>query len=244
MILLLLFASLAHADLASSLERLRPAFLAAGGQAKSLDQLQCFVRRHQTKTFRTPKFGGELKERCTGERIRLENEHAALIIDYTQLSNRARFFLFDLREGKLLPLFTSHGRYGETPRDNTVSSDNPKRNSVLRARHFSNAVGSNATAGGFYLTGIEYQGTYGRSLVLHGLEQGFNHNSCERMTVIHRSSAITDSATNLMSSGCPMVALHRIDPVVEALREGALAYFYTPAEAALAADRCGRNLLE
>jgi hypothetical protein len=32
--------------------------------------------------------------------------------------------------------------------------------------------------------------------------------------------------------------------VIDALGEGALAYHYTPAEAALSADTCGRNLLE
>lgn len=35
---------------------------------------------------------------------------------------------------------------------------------MLKAIHFSNAIGMNATAGGFYLTGDEYSGQYGRSL--------------------------------------------------------------------------------
>ena len=141
-------------------------------------------------------------------------------------------------------LYTSHGRFGNTSHYNKTLSFDPKRNSILQAAHFSNDVGSNATSGGFYLTGIEYQGNYGRSLVLHGLEYGHNHNSCERMTVIHKSSNITETATNSMSSGCPMLANSKIDSTINALGQGALVYSFTPNESQLPANFCGRNLVE
>lgn len=234
----------AQAEMIGSLENLRSAFEQGGGNGKSLSQLQCFLRKHQTKTFRTKMLGGELKDRCKGERIRWQNENAAVIVDFTQNSSRPRFYLFDLHTNTVHFLHTAHGRFGNTSPTNPILTDEPKRNSVLQVKHFSNEVGSNASAGGFYLTGAEYQGNYGRSLVLHGLEEGFNHNSCERMTVIHKSSAITETATNSMSSGCPMVAETRIEQVINTLGEGALTYIFTPAEAKLSASTCGRNLLE
>lgn len=219
-------------------------YLKAGGNQKAFEQTLCFLRNHSQKTFRTKKLEGELEKRCTGDRIRWQKEESVVIMDYTKHSNFPRFYLFDLRNNKLHALFTSHGRFGDTSHFNKIVSFEPKRNSILRAAHFSNVVGSNATSGGFYLTGIEYQGSYGRSLVLHGLEFGHNHNSCERMTVIHKSQNITETSTLSMSSGCPMLAPSKIDFAIDALGEGALVYSYTPTESLLPENSCGRNLLE
>lgn len=215
-----------------------------GGPAKALTQLRCFIRTHGFKRFAI-KPSGDMADRCEVRPwLALENERGVAVVDYTAPSDRPRFFLFDIHNKMVHALYTSHGRYGDTSRSNTKLSHNPKRNSVLRGIHFSNQPGLNASAGGFYLTAHEYQGSYGRSLVLHGLERKINDNSCLRATVIHPSSQITERSTNRMSSGCPMVAHSRIDQVVETLRDGALFYSYTPKEALLAEGICGRNLME
>lgn len=235
-----------QADMAGQLEALRPAFLEGGGSPKALAQVHCFLQKHGKEIFRSKNLTdkeSELQQRCNHKTLRLQNERAIAIVDYTQFSHRPRFYLFDLRGGRLHFLHTAHGRYGDTDRANAVVSYEPKRNSVRRAVHFSNDFGSNASAGGFYLTGDEYIGKYQRSLVLHGLEEGFNDNSCGRTTVIHKSSYITDGATARMSSGCPMVAVNKLNFVVDSLVDGALVYLYTPVEAALGVESCGRNLL-
>ncbi len=244
--LLIVMASPCLASMEEQIEALSPAFLEGGGSPRALAQVRCFLNKHGKEIFRSKKItnnDADLEQRCNHKTLRVQNERALAIVDYTKLSDRPRFYLFDLRGGKLHFLHTSHGRYGNTHRANAVVSFEPKRNSVRRAVHFSNSIGSNASAGGFYLTGDEYIGLYQRSLVLHGLEEAINDNSCGRTTVIHRSSNITEGATARMSSGCPMVALSKIDFVVDSLVDGALVYLYTPAEAALGADSCGRNLL-
>lgn len=223
---------------------LAPQYNRLGGPAKALNQLRCFVRSHGFKRFAI-KPSGDMAERCEIRPwLALENERGVAIVDYTAPSDRPRFFLFDILRQEVHALHTSHGRYGDTSRSNTKLSYNPKRNSILRGIHFSNQPGLNASAGGFYLTAQEYVGSYGRSLVLHGLERGINDNSCLRATVIHPSSHITESSTHLMSSGCPMISRSRIDQVVETLRDGALFYSFTPNEAQLSDTDCGRGLLD
>lgn len=224
--------------------QLQQAFVNKGGPLKAVQQLRCFIKKHGHKKFLT-KSTEDMVERCKiRDQIAVENERGVIIVDYTKPSTSARMFKFEFKTGMVRALHTAHGRFGETPRNNRMFSVAPPKNSIEKVAHFSNEVGSNATAGGFYLTGQEYQGMYKRSLVLHGLEAGVNDNSCVRATVFHRSSYISDTSTNLMSSGCPMVAMHRIDPLIDLMKDGALVYFYTPAEAALTEEDCGRDLLE
>lgn len=233
------------AELDAGIVQLSKQFVDAGGNPKALSQARCFLQSHGQTVFRPRAVAGELGEkRCNlKETIQLTNYKSIGIIDFTKNSDRPRFFIFDLTNNKVHALHVGHGRFGETDRENTVLSDDPKRNSILRVKHFSNGVGSNASSGGFFLTGHEYEGGYGRSRVLHGLEQGFNDNACERMTVIHKSGMVSENATRRMSSGCPMVSRERINQVHALLGEGGLVYSYTPEEAALPDGTCGRNLL-
>lgn len=232
------------ADMLASVESLQPAFLKAGGSKKTIEQLKCFIRKHGNETFATKPLKGEISERCnTPARIAIDNPRAVAIIDYTMLSNRPRFFIFDFQAKKIEALHTAHGRYGDTPRNNTVLSMKPKRNSILKAVHFSNEPEMNASVGGFFLTGDEYQGHYGRSVILHGLEGDVNDNACQRATVIHRSGYISADWTGLMSSGCPMISREKINWAVDTLKRGALIYMFTPVEEALSDNDCGRNLL-
>lgn len=233
------------AELDAGVASMAAAYEKAGGNPKALAQLRCFLAKHGAEVFAPKPVVGELAERCNQRNeIKIENFKAVGVIDYTKLSDRPRFFIFDLEAKKVQALHVGHGRFGDTNRGNTQFSDNPKRNSILKVAHFSNTPNSNATAGGFFLTGQEYDGAYKRSLVLHGLEKDVNDNACFRTTVIHKSSMITETATKRMSSGCPMVAQTKIAYVLKAMSEGALLYAYTPAEAALGADECGRGLLK
>lgn len=232
------------AELDAGVASLTAAYQKAGGNPKALAQLRCFLAKHGTEAFAPKPVTGELAERCNQRHeIRIENFKAVGVIDYTRNSDRPRFFVLDLESKKVQALHVGHGRFGDTDRGNTRFSNDPKRNSILKLAHFSNQPNSNATAGGFFLTGQEYEGTYKRSLVLHGLEKDVNDNACFRTTVIHKSSMITENATKRMSSGCPMVAQTKIAYVLKSMSEGALLYAYTPSEAALAEGDCGRNLL-
>lgn len=235
------FANLTEMD--RTLEILSGAYSREGGNPKALKQLRCFLKKHGASSFVPKAAGSDMYFRCNiRQGIQLTNEEHVAIIDYTKTSNLGRFFIFDLKNKKLQTLRVAHGRYGDTDRSNTRVMYSPKRNSVLKVVHFSNVVGSNASASGFYLTGHQYEGQWGDSLVLHGLEKNVNDNSCERATVIHKSAAVTSSTVNAMSSGCPMVPVNQIQNVLQWLREGTALYVYSPSEAALADDQCGRGL--
>lgn len=225
------------------MKNLESKFVKKNGSLKAFKQMKCFIERYKNRKFHT-KPADNMADRCNQERtIAVENDEVFVIIDYTLKSNNPRFFLFDLESNKVKAYHVSHGRYGNTARSNTKISYNPKRNSILQALFFSNSLGSNASSGGFYLTGQEYMGNYGRSMVLHGLEGDINDNACRRATVVHPSSKVTTSATKIMSSGCPMLSRSQIDEVINETKEGSLFYIYTPAEAKQVDGECGRNLL-
>lgn len=231
----------AHAQsVDQKLGALKAQYLKAGGAEKPFAQLSCFLRKNGRGQFRTKPVPGN--SRCDRKSLSLKNQSNVALIDYTKTSDRPRLFLFDLARGTVRALFVSHGRFGETKRSNSQVRMSPKANSVLKAVHFSNALGQNASVGGFYLTGGEYPGKYGRSLVLHGLEKNVNDNACARAVVIHQNHLVNDRGTNIMSSGCPMVSDRRIDAVVGALKGGALIYMHSPREEALSAEACGRDL--
>lgn len=233
------------ADMDRSLEALAGAYNREGGTPKALKQLRCFLKKHGEGNFIPKVAGSDMYFRCNmRQSIAMTNQDQVAIIDYTKTSNLGRFFIFDLKNRKLQVLRVAHGRYGDTDRLNDRVTYNPKRNSVLKIVHFSNVVGSNASASGFYLTGHEYVGQWGESLVMHGLERNVNDNACERATVIHKSASVTSSSVNAMSSGCPMVPVNQIRNVLNTLREGTALYVYSPAEAALGDDQCGRDLLK
>lgn len=230
-------------DMDRSLEILAGAYSREGGNAKALKQLRCFLKKHGDANFIPKIAGSEMAFRCNiRQALSVSNRDHVAIIDYTKTSNLARFFIFDLKNRKLQTMRVAHGRYGDTDRLNSRVMYNPKRNSVLKIVHFSNVVGSNTSASGFYITGHDYIGQWGPSLVMHGLEKNVNDNACERATVIHKSASVTSSGVNAMSSGCPMVPLNQINNVLSLLREGTALYVYSPAEAALTEDQCGRGL--
>jgi len=232
-------------DLDIGIAKLAGQYSQVGGDLKALSQVRCFLKTHGQDIFRPKQVAGPLGvERCNlKETIQLTNYKSLAVINFTKNSDHSRLHIFDLTNGKVHALHVGHGRFGQTDRDNTTFSEQPKRNSILQVKHFSNDKGSNASAGGFFLTGHEYEGSYGRSRVLHGLEQGINDNACERTTVIHKSGMVSENATRRMSSGCPMVSRERINQVHALLGEGALVYTFTPEEASLSDGICGRNLL-
>jgi hypothetical protein len=225
-----------------ALDFLEKDFLRKGGSAKSFRQLKCFISKYSPFEFQPKPTKGDLGDRCNLKSLKVSNRTAVGIIDFTRRSDENRFFIFDLRNLKLHTMPVAHGRYGETSRSNDTLSRNPKQNSVLQVIHFSNAEGINATSGGFHLTGLEYQGGFGRSLILHGLEQNQNDNSCSRAVVIHPSVNVNSERAKVMSSGCPMVSRSNIDLVVSKLKGGAILYHFTPEELRSADTDCGQQV--
>lgn len=98
------------------------------------------------------------------------------IIDFRKSCNENRFYVIDLSRQKVLyQTLVAHGRH---------SGD-------IYARHFSNKPGSLKSSLGFFVTGDTYDGEYGYSLYLYGMDEGFNDKAKTRGIVVHGAPYVT-----------------------------------------------------
>ena len=93
------------------------------------------------------------------------------IADYTRPSREERFYLVNRESGSVTSYHVAHGR-----------GSDPGHSGYLN--RFSNAHGSAASSAGAYVTGDLYQGKYGRSMRLKGLDYS-NSNAEQRGIVVH-----------------------------------------------------------
>lgn len=139
-------------------------------------------------------------------------------VDFSRDASLHRFFLINLK-AKVIEYdwYTSHGSGS---------------GSLVEATKFSNTPNSRMSSKGLLKTGNTYQGKYGLSLKLHGLEKGVNDNVERRSIVIHRSAYVS---RNYMKShhypgrswGCITLDPDRADDVINKLKDGSLVYIYT-----------------
>ena len=95
------------------------------------------------------------------------------IADFSRPSSEARFHVVDLRNGTVESHLVCHGR-----------GSDPDHSGYLE--RFSNDFGSYATSSGTYLTDAYYDGKYGLSLRVRGLDWT-NNNAEARAIVIHNA---------------------------------------------------------
>ncbi len=244
-----LIPALSHADFLSW-EEVAAKFKNVGGSSKALAQVKCFFERHENTQFAAKRpQDARFESRCySHQTIGLGVKRYFGVIDYTKSGFSRRFYLVDRQTGTIEVSAVAHGRY----KAGYINIFNgPLKNTLKRARYFSNEIDSNASSTGFFIAGQQYSGNWGKSLVLHGLEEGVNHNACERTIVFHGSDYVTTGSARAMSSGCPMIAHELVDRTREALggkqvseddislvESGGLVYIYGPREAALSADYC------
>ena len=136
------------------------------------------------------------------------------IIDYTKASDENRFFVIDLKNMVLkFESLVAHG----------------KNSGLTLPINFSNTRNSFQTSLGFYKTGESYDGSYGYSLRLVGLEEGFNSNAYERRIVIHGSNDVTTEfiqQTGFLgrSDGCPVLPPSIVRAVIDFIKDGSVIY--------------------
>jgi len=119
-------------------------------------------------------------ERHVAETARRERDRVSSILlddtlvgvaDFSRPSSLPRLHFVDMANGSVRSFLVAHGR-----------GSDPEHEGWLR--HFSNQVGSYATSRGAYLTCNQYQGKYGASLRLRGLDSD-NSNALDRAIVMH-----------------------------------------------------------
>lgn len=96
------------------------------------------------------------------------------IADFGVHSSNRRFYFVNLDREEVSPYHVSHGTGSDPEHDGWLNS-------------YSNVEGSNATSRGAYVTWEWYQGRYGTSVRLGGLDST-NDNALRRYIVMHRAS--------------------------------------------------------
>lgn len=142
-------------------------------------------------------------------------EDVITIIDFTKSSVKERFFVIDLKNKKIL--FSTYVMHG-------------KNSGESIPKEFSNVVNSFKSSPGFYKTENTYNGEYGYSLRLNGLEKGINDKAKERAIVVHGSDYAKPKpgAKKLdRSLGCPAIPKDVSDKVINEIKNGRLLYIHT-----------------
>jgi hypothetical protein len=93
------------------------------------------------------------------------------IADFSRPSREPRFFILDMESGSVSSFLVAHGRGSDPEHDGWLKT-------------FSNVHGSLATSRGAYLTRTWYQGKYGTSMRLWGLDPD-NNLAEDRAIVLH-----------------------------------------------------------
>ena len=96
------------------------------------------------------------------------------IADFGVHSAKRRFYFVNLDREEVQPFHVSHGTGSDPEHDGWLNS-------------YSNVEGSNATSKGAYVTWEWYQGRYGTSVRLGGLDST-NNNALQRYIVMHRAA--------------------------------------------------------
>ena len=225
-------------------------FRSQGLNTKALSHVQCFFEKHENTVFQKKISYGGTESRCSGsQEITLDKKRVFALIDYTAPSNDRRMFLVDRQTGEISKMAVAHGRYNANMINTRLSYN---KNSVKWAKYYSNEVGSNAPSSGFFVSGVEYEGKFGRSMVLHGLEDGVNDNACERAVVIHKHLMVTNASARALSAGCPMISKNYIDHVINLLEgnynpdngtetSGSVVFIYGEREKNWASATCNGN---
>ena len=95
------------------------------------------------------------------------------VVDFSLPSSDPRFHVVDLQNGKVDSYRVAHGRGSDPDHSGFVE-------------RFSNDFGSYATSNGTYVTGDYYDGKYGLSMKVRGLDWS-NYNAEPRAIVIHNA---------------------------------------------------------
>ncbi len=150
----------------------------------------------------------------------IKNKKILTIIDYTKPSAEKRFYVINLEQKALLyQSLVAHG----------------KNSGEYYAKNFSNQNRSLKSCLGFFVTAETYQGKYGLSLRLDGLEEGFNDNARKRAIVIHGADYVSQEYAKMYgrlgkSWGCPALPLNLNKKIIDVIAHGSCLFIYAKDE--------------
>jgi hypothetical protein len=149
----------------------------------------------------------------------VSNSQYLTIVDLGQSSRNKRFYIIDVLNHKLVwNTFVAHG----------------KNSGLDSAEKFSNALNSEESSLGFYVTKTTYNGKHGKSLRISGLEDGFNDNAEARGVVVHGADYVNAGRVNSgymgRSQGCPALPQNEYAKVIDIIKDGSVMFIYAPSE--------------
>ena len=145
-----------------------------------------------------------------------KNPGVLVIIDYSKPSNEERFYVLDLNKKKLVY---------------STRVAHSKNSGLEIPLEFSDDPNSYQSSLGFFLTLGEYNGAYGYSLRLKGLEENINANAESRAIVIHGGNIVDDEYTKKYgfagrSLGCPVLPAALTKEIVNYIKHGRVLFIY------------------
>jgi hypothetical protein len=140
-----------------------------------------------------PNLFARAKAALDQHRARVRYRDSIGIADFSLASGEPRFHIVDLIGGKVESFRVAHGKGSDLGHTGFLEQ-------------FSNRPGSEATSNGTYITGDTYQGKYGLSMRLHGLDWS-NYNAESRAIVMHHAWYAEDNVVSAhgklgRSQGC------------------------------------------
>jgi hypothetical protein len=158
---------------------------------------------HKEENLKTPSSKSSSKEKLENQINEIKkfvntsskyNTEVGFFIDMGIASGKKRFFIYDLKNDKLLNKgLVGHGSGSET--------------GIPGKLKFSNVKNSLSTSLGKYSIGNSYEGTFGKAYKLYGLDKT-NDNAFDRNVVLHKYKDVPfEEQINPIcnSYGCPMV---------------------------------------
>ena len=145
----------------------------------------------------------------------IRNRDSIGIVDFAKASNEARFHVVHLPSGQVETYPVAHGRGSDPDHSGFVE-------------RFSNDFGSHATSNGAYTTAETYNGKYGLSMKVRGLDWTNNHAE-SRAIVIHNAWYAEDEMIAIhgklgRSEGCFAFSKANQWKVMSRLADGRLIY--------------------
>jgi len=157
------------------------------------------------------------RARAAFDRHRSQIRHGDVvgIADFTRPSSESRFYLLNTVTGSVTRHLVAHGR-----------GSDPAHTGYLQ--RFSNAVGSEASSNGAYVTSEYYPGRYGRSMRVRGLDYS-NSNAEARAIVVHSAwyaepSVLAGNGRLGRSEGCFALPHSSLQEVLARLGPGRFLY--------------------
>ena len=144
------------------------------------------------------------------------------VIDYSLPSREPRLWVLNTETGAVLEReLVAHGN----------------RSGGDIANAFSNRPGSNQSSLGTFVTGKTYIGKHGKSLRLHGLDEGLNDLAFDRAIVIHGAQYVNEGIIDQLgrlgrSQGCPALSPAASARIIDLIKDGSVVFSYHPSAAA------------